>query len=130
MCTRKYLQLTCKNLIFYVLCLNKSIRPKVAGILILLSIQEGPGSDLHLGTGYRPSVSLAQQNIGITPQIRPLSFPSATFPIRCSAFTLLFDGMMSATGSVVLSKKKLKKLRGFSPQANYTDQATAACRRS
>jgi hypothetical protein len=22
------------------------------------------------------------------------------------------------------------KLRGFSPQANYTDQATAACRRS
>jgi hypothetical protein len=26
---------------------------------------------------------------------------------------------------------KLKtKLRGFSPQANYTDQATAACRRS
>jgi hypothetical protein len=26
--------------------------------------------------------------------------------------------------------KKLKKLRGFSPPANYTDQATAACRRS
>jgi hypothetical protein len=26
---------------------------------------------------------------------------------------------------------KLKtKLRGFSPQANYTDRATAACRRS
>jgi hypothetical protein len=24
----------------------------------------------------------------------------------------------------------LKKLRGFSPQANYTDRATAACRRS
>jgi hypothetical protein len=23
-----------------------------------------------------------------------------------------------------------KKLRGLSPQANYTDQATAACRRS
>jgi hypothetical protein len=23
-----------------------------------------------------------------------------------------------------------KKLRGFSPQANYTDRATAACRRS
>jgi hypothetical protein len=29
------------------------------------------------------------------------------------------------------TKKKLKtKLRGFSPQANYTDRATAACRRS
>jgi hypothetical protein len=26
--------------------------------------------------------------------------------------------------------KKKKKLRGFSPQANYTDQATAACQRS
>jgi hypothetical protein len=26
--------------------------------------------------------------------------------------------------------KKKTKLRGFSPQANYTDQATAACRRS
>jgi beta-galactosidase/beta-glucuronidase len=25
---------------------------------------------------------------------------------------------------------KQKKLRGFSPQANYTDRATAACRRS
>jgi hypothetical protein len=24
-------------------------------------------------------------------------------------------------------KKKLKKLRGLSPQANYTDRATAAC---
>jgi hypothetical protein len=25
---------------------------------------------------------------------------------------------------------KQKKLQGFSPQANYTDRATAACRRS
>jgi hypothetical protein len=25
---------------------------------------------------------------------------------------------------------KKTKLRGFSPQANYTEQATAACRRS
>jgi hypothetical protein len=29
-----------------------------------------------------------------------------------------------------LKTKKKTKLRGFSPQANYTDQATAACRRS
>jgi hypothetical protein len=30
-----------------------------------------------------------------------------------------------------LSSKKLKtKLRGFSPQENYTDWATVACRRS
>jgi hypothetical protein len=27
-------------------------------------------------------------------------------------------------------KKKKKKLHGLSPQANYTDRATAACRRS
>jgi hypothetical protein len=26
--------------------------------------------------------------------------------------------------------KKKKKLRGFNPQANYTDWATAACRQS
>jgi hypothetical protein len=29
-----------------------------------------------------------------------------------------------------LTKTKLTKLRGFSPQANYTERATAACRRS
>jgi hypothetical protein len=28
------------------------------------------------------------------------------------------------------SYKKENKLRGFSPPANYTDRATAACRRS
>jgi hypothetical protein len=27
-------------------------------------------------------------------------------------------------------RRDIKKLRGFSPQANYTDRATAACRRS
>jgi hypothetical protein len=30
---------------------------------------------------------------------------------------------------VIKLKGKLKKLRGLSPRANYTDQATAACRR-
>jgi hypothetical protein len=28
------------------------------------------------------------------------------------------------------NNNKYKKLRGISPQANYTDRATAACRRS
>jgi hypothetical protein len=37
--------------------------------------------------------------------------------------------------SKIVDKKEIlrtvsNKLRGFSPQANYTDQATAACRRS
>jgi hypothetical protein len=31
---------------------------------------------------------------------------------------------------ILHSTKKLKKLCGFSPQANYTDRATAACSRS
>jgi hypothetical protein len=32
--------------------------------------------------------------------------------------------------SRVLSKNVKKKLHGLSPRANYTDRATAACRRS
>jgi hypothetical protein len=32
--------------------------------------------------------------------------------------------------SVPIKQNKQNKLRGFSPQANYTDGATAACRRS
>jgi hypothetical protein len=31
---------------------------------------------------------------------------------------------------ITLTKTKLAKLRGLSPRANYTDRATAACRRS
>jgi hypothetical protein len=34
------------------------------------------------------------------------------------------------TPRVVIRNKENNKLRGFSPQANYTDQATAACRQS
>jgi hypothetical protein len=30
----------------------------------------------------------------------------------------------------LLDSEHKKKLRGLSPQANYTDQATAACQRS
>jgi hypothetical protein len=30
----------------------------------------------------------------------------------------------------ILLEESSKKLRGLSPQANYTDQATAACRQS
>jgi hypothetical protein len=32
--------------------------------------------------------------------------------------------------SLVADDKRVKKLRCFSPRANYTDRATAACRRS
>jgi hypothetical protein len=34
------------------------------------------------------------------------------------------------SSSVLLSKPKEKKIHGLSPQANYTDRATAACQRS
>jgi hypothetical protein len=34
------------------------------------------------------------------------------------------------TAGEIRLKEKKKKLCGLSPQANYTDQATAACRRS
>jgi hypothetical protein len=37
-------------------------------------------------------------------------------------------GLTSGTSST--STKTTNKLRGFSPPANYTDRATAACRRS
>jgi hypothetical protein len=36
--------------------------------------------------------------------------------------------MATLTGAQVNVKKKTNKLRGLSPQANYADQATAACR--
>jgi hypothetical protein len=40
---------------------------------------------------------------------------------------LLSTLLLTASG---LATIKEKKLRGFSPQANYTDRATDACRRS
>jgi hypothetical protein len=36
----------------------------------------------------------------------------------------------SATVTGDFADKKTNKLRGMSPQANYTDRVTAACRRS
>jgi hypothetical protein len=35
-----------------------------------------------------------------------------------------------AVGSIDVASKYVKKIQGLSPQANYTDRATAACRRS
>jgi hypothetical protein len=45
---------------------------------------------------------------------------------------LSYGTASSSTGrpNVVRSESKEKKLRGFSPQANYIDRETAACRRS
>jgi hypothetical protein len=36
----------------------------------------------------------------------------------------------SSNMATTVSLKKKKELRDFSPQGNYTDRATAACRRS
>jgi hypothetical protein len=53
-------------------------------------------------------------------------------PIQDSVITPPFDTMYSELMSVLLSRplKQKKKLHGLSPRANYTDRATAACRRS
>jgi hypothetical protein len=49
-----------------------------------------------------------------------------------SGIQKLIGGAQTAWWSHKHKKLKTKKteLRGFSPQANYTEQATAACRRS
>jgi hypothetical protein len=53
-----------------------------------------------------------------------LRVPSRLFS---SGFRAVF---LSVTPISQKLKKKKTKLRGTSPQANYTDRATAACRRS
>jgi hypothetical protein len=45
-------------------------------------------------------------------------------------YVILAVGRSPVQGVLLIIYKKQKKLRGFSPQANYTDRATDACRRS
>jgi hypothetical protein len=40
------------------------------------------------------------------------------------------SGERTKEGEINVGKQKKKQLRGFGPQANYADRATAACRRS
>jgi hypothetical protein len=40
------------------------------------------------------------------------------------------DAGQTVEWKAALDGQRKTKLRGFSPQANYTDRATAACRRS
>jgi hypothetical protein len=47
-----------------------------------------------------------------------------------SQCTKLLGLVRSATFSFTSLNVHIKKLHGLSPQANYTDRATAACRRS
>jgi hypothetical protein len=51
-----------------------------------------------------------------------VSFPAAM------SFVLMQDS--ASIYAILLKSKEKRKLRGFSPQANYIDRATAACRRS
>jgi hypothetical protein len=47
-----------------------------------------------------------------------------------SLFRLLRETSFSKSSLLYSTKKKKTKLRGLSPQANYTDRATAVCWRS
>jgi hypothetical protein len=47
--------------------------------------------------------------------------------VTCYRLDTMFGQVIEVTDTIY---KKLKKLRGLSPRANYTDRATAACRRS
>jgi hypothetical protein len=77
--------------------------------------------------------------------IKTKQLPSKQFPIRQSSLILPFStsslySHCSACKQAVHfprseikligTDKSLKKLHGLSPRTNYTDQATAACRRS
>jgi hypothetical protein len=46
------------------------------------------------------------------------------------SFDIRFLSLFREFWNVSLKNKKTNKLHGLSPQANYTDRATAACRRS
>jgi hypothetical protein len=48
-------------------------------------------------------------------------------PYMATMFSLK---LMLAGTTAIQRERKLTKLRGLSPRANYTDRATAACRRS
>jgi hypothetical protein len=50
--------------------------------------------------------------------------------IKCCFSGVILAFTASSSHSYCLLGGNKKKLRGFSPQANYTDRATAACRRS
>jgi hypothetical protein len=55
----------------------------------------------------------------------------STIPVFERMMTVhVLDGAATLTGSEQITKTKLKKSVAFSPQANYTNRATAACRRS
>jgi hypothetical protein len=51
-------------------------------------------------------------------------------PATIGGLTLMSRSFVPCLKSVLHLKLLKKKLRGLSPQANYTDRATAACRRS
>jgi hypothetical protein len=57
-------------------------------------------------------------------------FPSGHLNIINSIFHFEYTVQKYGYAKTGLKLKKKIKLRGFSPQANYTDLVTAACRRS
>jgi hypothetical protein len=50
--------------------------------------------------------------------------------INCKVLLSLCYNTLKHNGNYIYQLFKIQKLRGFSPQANYTDRTTAACRQN
>jgi hypothetical protein len=85
-----------------------------------------------------PSVPMSWATLHPNNSCAELFMLEWTFPykLRISAWRIIKcflqhpNACYSSVQNRLSSRLLYKKLRGFSPQANYTDRATAACRRS
>jgi hypothetical protein len=74
-----------------------------------------------------PSITV----FSILSQINPVRTISCYLSNRLYYYILLYQYIDYINSDYVcLIKQNKNKLRGFTPQANYTDRETAACRRS
>jgi hypothetical protein len=88
-------------------------------------IREVPGSNLGRDTDYPEGFSRLSSALQVNAaMVTRVMLSSTSFPICHSLIIVPFD----AIG--LYRQWKKTKLRGRSPQANYTDRSTAACRLS
>jgi hypothetical protein len=64
--------------------------------------------------------------------LQTLQFPPSQYPLsyRRSCIFSIYFWVSECMAPCPASNKQTNKLHGLSPRANYTDQVTAACRRS